>query len=183
MEKFIIDDRIFKIKFSCDLHQCKGACCTLKGASGAPVLNEEILKIKSSLPQVKKYLDKKNLDILENEGFYYGSKNDYALNNVNDEDCVFSFQEDGVTKCSFQKAYNEKEIEFKKPISCHLFPIRIYGSKRNNIRYEEISECEAALSKGTEENISLFEFAEDSLVREFGRNFYNDLKEKFLRKS
>ncbi|MDQ3019241.1 MAG: DUF3109 family protein [Bacteroidota bacterium] len=183
MEKFIIDDRIFDVKFSCDLHQCKGACCTLKGAGGAPILDAEILKIKSSLSAAKKYLDKKNLDILENEGFYYGFKGDYALNNVDDEDCVFSFHEDGVTKCSFQKAYNENEINFKKPISCHLFPVRVYGNKRNIIRYEEISECDAALLKGKEENISLFEFAEDSLVREFGRNFYDDLKEKFLRRS
>lgn len=183
MEKFIIDDRIFDVKFSCDLQKCKGACCTLKGAGGAPILDEEILKIKSSMSFVKKYLDKKNLDALENEGFYYGNKGDYALNNVEDEECIFSFSEEGITRCSFQKAFNNNEIDFSKPISCHLFPIRIRGNKRNIIRYEEINECEDALIKGKEEGISIFEFSEESLVREYGKKFYIELKEKFIRRS
>lgn len=183
MEKFIIDDRIFDVKFSCDLKKCKGACCTLKGAGGAPLLDEEILKVKSCIGEVKKYIDKKNIEVIENEGFYYGKKGDYALNNLNDEDCIFSFSEEGITKCSFQKAFNNNEINFSKPISCHLFPIRIKGKKRNIIRYEEIIECEDALIKGKEEGISIFEFSEESLVREYGKNFYYELKEKFIRRS
>jgi hypothetical protein len=182
-EKFTIDDRIFDVKFSCDLQKCKGACCTLPGAGGAPILDEEVLEIKSSWSEVKKYLDKINIEVLESDGFYYGNSGDYALNNIEDEDCIFSFSEEGITKCSFQKAFNNNEIDFRKPISCHLFPIRIHGSKRKIIRYEKIDECEDALAKGEEKNISLFEFAKDSLVREYGKNFYNDLKEKYLRRS
>jgi Protein of unknown function (DUF3109) len=183
LEKFVIDDRIFNVKFACDLQKCKGACCTLPGAGGAPILDEEVLKIKSSLSEVKKYLNKKNTELMDKEGFYYGERGDFALNNIGDEDCVFSFWEDGIVKCSFQKAYNNGDIDFPKPISCHLFPIRIHGSKRNIIRYEKISECEDALENGRKKNISLFEFAEESLVREYGKNFYNDLKEKYSGRS
>ncbi len=181
MKKFIIDERIFNTKFTCDLQKCKGACCTLKGAGGAPILDEEVQKIKLNLHAVKKYLTQRNLDVLESEGFFLGEKGNYSLNSVKDEDCVFSFYEDGIAKCSFQKAFNNNEIDFIKPISCQLFPIRISGSERNIIRYEEIYECEDALVKGKEKDINLFEFAKDSLLREYGKVFYNQLKEKFLK--
>ncbi len=179
----MIDDRIFNVKFSCDVQKCKGACCTLKGAGGAPLLDDEVRIIKSALPHAKKYLGKANLEVLDREGFYYGDKGDYALNNVNDEDCAFSFYEEGIVKCSFQKAFNNGEIDFPKPISCHLFPVRISGKKRNIMRYEEINECADALIKGEEENISVFEFARESLVREYGEKFYNELKINFLKNS
>ena len=159
MEKYIIDDRIFNVKFSCDVGKCRGACCTLKGAGGAPILDEEVKIIKKNIDIVKKYL------------------------HVNDEECVFSFYEEGIAKCSFQKAFYNEESDFKKPISCHLFPVRISGIKRNILKYEEINECLDALEKGEEENISVFEFAKDSLIREYGIGFYNDLRDKYLNKS
>lgn len=82
----------------------------------------------------------------------------------------------------FKKAFYNDETDFMKPISCHLFPVRISGIKRNIIKYEEINECFDALAKGEEENITVFEFAEESIVREYGTGFYNDLKEKYLNK-
>lgn len=180
LKKFIIDDRIFSVRFACDIKKCRGACCTLKGAGGAPVLDEELSKISSVIEIVKKYLPEDNKAVIESEGFYYGKKGDFAINCVNDEDCVFAFSENGIAMCSFQKAYLENEIDFPKPVSCHLFPIRISGKKRNIIRYEKIDECEDALKKGNEIDISIFEFAKDALIREYGKNFYNLLKEKYL---
>ena len=102
---------------------------------------------------------------------------------VDDRDCIFSFEEDGIVRCSFQKAYLNGETTFRKPISCHLFPIRISGNNRNIIRYEEIYECEDALVKGEKEDVTVFEFAKESLEREYGENFYNELKLKFLKNS
>ncbi|MEO8665186.1 MAG: DUF3109 family protein [Ignavibacteria bacterium] len=182
MEKFIIDNRIFSTKFLCDLSQCKGACCTLKGAGGAPILDSEVKTIRSNVSIAKKYLQPENIDYLDTVGFLEGSPGDYSINSVDDEECVFSYYENDIVKCSFQKAYNNGETDFKKPISCHLFPIRISGQKRNIIRYEELYECSAALEKGKEENVSIFEFAKESLVREYGEDFYNDLREKFSKK-
>lgn len=179
MEKYIIDDRIFNVKFSCDVRKCKGACCTLKGAGGAPILDEEVRIIKRNLNVAKKYLHPVHVFYLETEGFLEGKTGDYSIKSVNDEECVFSFYEEGIAKCSFQKAFYNKETDFQKPISCHLFPVRISGLKRNIIKYEEINECIDALEKGEEENLTVFEFAKDSLVREYGIGFYNDLKEKY----
>ncbi|MDZ4713106.1 MAG: DUF3109 family protein [bacterium] len=182
MEKFIIDDRIFNVKFSCDLVKCKGACCTLKGAGGAPLLDSEIAEINASVKFVKKYLSNLNIDVIESAGFLEGSKGDFSLASVNDEECVFAFYDNDVAKCSFEKAYFNGEIKFRKPVSCHLFPIRIKGAKRNILRYEEISECSDALQKGEEENLTVFEFARESLEREYGKEFYRDLNKKFINK-
>lgn len=183
MEKYIIDDRIFNVKFSCDVGKCRGACCTLKGAGGAPILDEEVKIIKKNIDIVKKYLHPVHVYSLETAGFLEGRPGNYSVNSVNDEECVFSFYEEGIAKCSFQKAFYNEESDFKKPISCHLFPVRISGIKRNILKYEEINECLDALEKGEEENISVFEFAKDSLIREYGIGFYNDLRDKYLNKS
>jgi len=154
----------------------------LKGAGGAPILNEEVAEIKANIKVAKKYLSEKHKQVLEKEGFLLGRENDYSINCVDDRDCVFSFLEAGIVKCSFEKAYYNDETTFRKPISCHLFPIRISGNQRNIIRYEEIYECEAALEKGEKDDVTVFEFAKDSMEREYGENLYNDLKQKFLKK-
>ncbi|MBP9192710.1 MAG: DUF3109 family protein [Ignavibacteria bacterium] len=181
-EKYIIDDRIFNIKFSCDVSKCKGACCTLKGAGGAPLLNEEVKIIKRNTEIAKKYLSPVNIHHIETEGVIEGKEDDYSLKSVNDEECIFSFYEEGIAKCAFQKAYFNNETVFQKPISCHLFPVRISGKKRNVLKYEEISECEDALSKGKADGVTIFEFAKDALVREYGEQFYIDLKNKYFNK-
>lgn len=182
MEKYIIDDRIFNVKFSCDLMKCKGACCTLKGAGGAPLLDSEIPEINSSVKIVRKYLSKENINVIDSSGFLEGNKGDFSLASVNDEECVFAYYDNEIAKCAFEKAFFNGESKFRKPISCHLFPIRIKGTKRNILRYEEISECSDALKKGEEENLTVFEFAKVSLEREYGKEFYSDLNKKFSNK-
>ncbi|HMQ68490.1 MAG TPA: DUF3109 family protein [Ignavibacteria bacterium] len=179
-EKFIIDDRIFNLKFSCDVSKCRGACCTLKGAGGAPLLDEEVRIIKRNTEIARKYLSVINIFHIDTGGVIEGEPGDYSLKSVNDEECIFAFYEEGIAKCSFQQAYINNETDFQKPISCHLFPVRISGKKRNIIRYEEISECEDALAKGKSENITIFEFAKDAFVREYGEQFYKDLKSKYF---
>ncbi len=180
MEKFIIDDRIFRVKFSCDVGKCFGACCTLKGAGGAPLLDEEVTKIKRVLKKVIGVLSERHREFIEIEGFVEGEKENYSIKSVNDSECVFAYYDEGIARCAFQKAYNESEIDFPKPISCHLFPIRIQGRKRNIIRYEELYECQDALVKGEEENISVFEFSEVPLTREYGKEFFKGLKKTYM---
>ncbi len=182
MEKFLIDKRIFSTKFLCDLNQCKGACCALKGAGGAPIMDSEVDVIGNNIDIAKKYLEPENIEFLNSTGFLEGNPGDYSINSINNEECVFSFYENDIVKCSFQKAYNNGETNFKKPISCHLFPVRISGAKRNIIRYEERYECSTALQNGKENNVSIFEFVKDSLIREYGEDFYKDIQEKFSEK-
>jgi hypothetical protein len=184
LDKYIIDDRIFDVKFSCDLNMCKGACCTIQGTDGAPLLEKEIPIMKHLLPKVEKYLPEKHLDVIKREGFYYRHDNDFAVSTYNDNECVFSFYDGkGIAKCAFQTAYFAGEIEFKKPISCYLFPIRVYGKKRNIMRYEKITECNDALDKGVTEDKTVFEFLKQPIIDEFGIEFYKAAKEKFLHKN
>ncbi|MBV6479069.1 MAG: hypothetical protein HGGPFJEG_01830 [Ignavibacteria bacterium] len=180
MKKFIIDDRIFTVKFSCDVNKCKGACCTLKGAGGAPLLEEEVKIVKRNIEKAKKYLTDEHISALNEYGFYEKSNTDYTLNSVNDKECVFAYYENGIANCSFQKAFLEGESDFIKPVSCHLFPVRIHGLKRNIMKYESIYECEDALDKGIMENTTIFEFAKEALIREYGSKLYIELKNKYL---
>lgn len=176
-KKYFIDDRIFSNKFACNLERCKGGCCTIKSELGAPLLEDEIGIIKNIIDRVKPFLSDRNLKVIENNGFYFRDGGKIYLNNVNDEDCVFSYiTEDGIALCAIEKAYRTGEIDFRKPISCELFPIRIYGEDRDVLRYEKMNECDDAVVKGTEINISVFEFLKEAVERAFGKEFYNKLK-------
>jgi hypothetical protein len=176
LDEYIIDDRIFSVKFSCDVGKCKGACCTLEGTLGAPIKEDEIDEISKAIPFAKRYLTTKNKRIIKEEGFYIKYECEYHLNNVDDNDCVFSFYEDGIAKCSIQKAYYDGKVDFIKPISCQLFPIRISGKERNVLRYEKMYECRDALEKGKEDDVTIFEYIQNGLEREFGSDFYKELK-------
>jgi hypothetical protein len=182
LNDYIIDERIFNVKFSCDLEQCKGACCTMKGEDGAPVLEEEIKILSDNILTAGKYLPDERLEYIRRNGFYKRSRDKIYTNTINDGDCVFVCYENGIAKCSFEKAYFNGESDFRKPVSCHLFPVRISGRKRNVIKYEKINECEAALVKGNEEGKTIFEFLKDSLKREFGKEFFYKTKNIFLNK-
>jgi hypothetical protein len=179
-KKYFIDDRIFKVKFSCDIEKCKGECCTMKGAIGAPVLGTEIQIINDLLEIILKYIPEKNKEIIANEGFYKVIDEKLSLNNVGERECVFSYFESGKARCAFQQAFYRNEIEFKKPISCELFPIRISGEYEDTLRYEKFYECEEALIKGKYEDISIFEFVKDAIIRKFGNGFYDNLVNKIV---
>jgi hypothetical protein len=173
--KYFIDDRIFSTKFFCNLSQCKGGCCTIRSSYGAPLREEEIEIINGVIEIVKKYLSEKSIDILNGKGFFFKEGEKIYLNNVNDEDCVFSYITDGIAGCSFEKAYKSGEINFKKPISCELFPIRVYGDESNILRFEKMTECDDALEYGKEKNTNVFEFVKEAIERKYGIDFYNNL--------
>ncbi|MCU0373220.1 MAG: DUF3109 family protein [Ignavibacteria bacterium] len=170
-----IDERIFEVKFACDIYKCKGGCCTVPGTLGAPLKYSEIDEIQEVIKYVEKYLDKKNLKVLIEEGFYVKYEKKIYLNNVNDRECVFCFYESDIAKCSFQKAYNSGIIKFKKPISCELFPVREYNNNGKELRYEKTYICEDALLKGEKLNITILEFVKDAVIRRYGEEFYINL--------
>ncbi len=180
MKKFIIDDRIFTVKFSCDTSKCFGACCTLKGAGGAPLLDEEVIRMRRLLPSVMKHLDEKHRQFIKSNGFFEGRKGEYSIKSIDDKECAFVYYDNGIARCSFQKTYFEERNGFPKPISCHLFPIRITGSDRNILKYEEIYECHDALDKGELDGITIFEYLKEPLIREYGKEFYEGLKKRYM---
>ncbi len=171
----LVRDEIVEIPFSCDLKKCKGACCTLESELGAPVNKEEIEEIEKILPIVKNYLNQINIDEIEELGFYEMKDDELMIKSVNNRDCVFSFYDNGIAKCAIERAYFDGKVEFRKPISCHLFPIRVSDFSGDVLRYEKFSECAPALEKGKEENVVIAEFSRDSLIRLYGEEWYNKL--------
>jgi hypothetical protein len=172
----VIDEAVAEARFCCDLAVCKGACCTLEGGRGAPLEDEEVLEIYKAYPIVKRYLDERNIRTIEADGLVDGAPGDYATACVERRECVFAYVEEGVARCSFEKAYLAGETDWRKPLSCHLFPIRIRRFGKDFVRYETIDECEGGRMRGEKEHIALHEFLRSPLTRKYGELWY----EKFL---
>lgn len=178
-ENFVIDPKITEINFVCDLEKCKGGCCTIYGDTGAPLLDEEIEHIARNLESAKEYLSERSLRYLDKYGFWMRDDiGSLATQCIRNQDCVLVYYDGEVAKCAMERAYFEGKSDFRKPISCHLFPIRI---RDNKLVYEEFSVCRPALEKGNEEQVPMYKFLKDSIIRRFGEQFYNDL-EKYLNK-
>lgn len=168
----IIDETIPHIQFACDLQACKGACCTLKGGKGAPLLDSELQEIEKAYPIVRSYLPPEHIETIEENGLYEGWEGNYTTMCRNDRDCVFVFYEGTIAKCAFERAFFDGKISWRKPISCHLFPIRVDRGITLRLRYERIAECDEALKYGNKENIFLVHFLKEPLIRLLGEEWY-----------
>jgi Protein of unknown function (DUF3109) len=172
IDEIAVDPKVAQMQFACDLGVCKGACCTLKGGRGAPLNDEEVDEIYSAYPVVKKYLPAEHARWIRDHGLVEGEPGRYATQCKDEEACVFVFYENGIAKCSFEKAYINGETQWRKPTSCHLFPLRARDEMGSELRFEYLNECEPAFIRGTRENIPLFKFLKDVLVREYGAEWY-----------
>jgi hypothetical protein len=177
VKNVILRQELIDTKFACDLGRCKGACCTLESEFGAPLLEDEISQILDSLDAAKTYLLESHLNKLDKDGFFEKKNGELLVSSINNKECVFAFSENGVAKCSLEKSYIEGKTNFRKPISCLLFPIRVSKFGGDVLRFEEFSECSPALEKGNKENVSLIDFCKDALIRHYDKNWYSKLKE------
>ena len=163
--------------FACDLAQCKGACC-IEGDCGAPLLEEEIPILEKVLPEVEPYMTAEGLDVVHREGVS-------ALDNaaepctplVNNRECAYvAWGEDGTAYCAIEQAFRDGKIDWKKPVSCHLYPIRvdIFG-QFTAVNYHQWDICRCAVKCGNTCGIPLYEYLKEPLVRRFGEAWYADL--------
>ena len=168
VEDKIISLDVFEKHFVCDLNACKGACC-VEGDSGAPLLKEEEKILDEIYEKVKPYMRKEGITEIENQGVaVYDSDGDLTTPLVNNCECAFVTFENGITKCSIEKAYLDDKIEFKKPISCHLFPIRIKQYRDfDAVNYEEIKICKPACECGSKLEIPVYAFLKEPLIRKY----------------
>lgn len=169
---------VFEKRFVCDLSACKGACC-VEGDNGAPLEEEEIGIIEDNLEAIKPYMRKEGLDAIAKTGvFYMDDDNEPVTTLVNDAECAFVFfDENNITKCSIEEAYNRGEIDFKKPISCHLYPIRV--SKLRNylaVNYNHWNICNPACTLGEALNVKTFKFLKEPIIRMWGEAFYKEME-------
>ena len=176
----ITSDDIKENFFVCDLQKCKGACC-VEGDLGAPLEEEELEILDEEYEKVKPYLTDKGKEAIDKQGKYiYDEDGDYSTPTIGGKECAYAVYDDkGLLKCGIELAYNDGKINFKKPISCHLYPIRI--SKYQNfkaINYDRWEICDPACSLGKALKVPLFEFLKEPLIRKFGEEWYNNLLEE-----
>jgi len=164
-------------KFVCNLERCKGACC-VQGDSGAPLEDEELKVIERAYPKIKHYLRQISIDTIEKEGTHViDYDNDTVTPLVNNKECAYVIFEGEIAKCAFEKAHLDGVIEFRKPISCHLYPIRIQKLKYYDaVNYDIWDVCDPAREFGEETNTPVYKFLEKPIIRKFGKKWYNELK-------
>ena len=182
-----IDDKIISLdviekQFVCDLNACKGACC-VEGDSGAPLQLEEIDTLSQIFDKVKPFMNQEGINAIDKQGlFVVDSDGDYTTPLVNDRECAFViFDDDGTAKCSIEKAYKLGEINYKKPISCHLFPIRIQSYPTfEAVNYESIKICEPACDCGSKLEVPVYKFLKEPLIRLYGVDWFNTLEQAVI---
>jgi len=170
--KAVIDDPVSKASFCCDLPICKGACCCLAGGRGAPLEDDEVLEIHKAYPSVRPSLSEKSIAVIERGGLIDGQRGDYATMCIEQRECVFVYFDYGIAKCSFERAFLEGKTDWRKPISCHLFPVRVRRFGEDFLRYEVIEECEDGRAFGEQQNVKLHEFLKEPLTRKYGEVWY-----------
>lgn len=175
----VISLEIFSKKFVCDLNACKGACC-IEGDSGAPITAEEVSILEEDLEKIKPFMRPEGIAAVEDTGvFYMDWDNEMVTTLVNEKECAFVFfDEKGITKCAIEQAHKEGVTDFKKPISCHLYPIRTAKFKEfEALNYNEWSICSPACSLGEALGVKVYQFLKEPLIRAYGEEFYKELEE------
>lgn len=188
IDNTLISEDILEKKFVCDLNACKGACC-VAGDSGAPLDKEELKTLDDVLEKVKPYMTKKGLKAVEKNGCYViDGDGDYTTTLVSEgAECAFVyFDENKIAKCAIEQAYLDKVIDWQKPISCHLYPIRIKKTKSYDaVNYDKWSVCKPACECGEKLNVPVYKFLKTPLIRKYGKDWYKQLEksaELFLKK-
>ncbi len=177
IEKTLVSEELLDQHFVCDLSACKGACC-VEGTGGAPLEKEEQKLLEEYYPLYKEYLTEKGIEVIEREGFgVIGEDGGLEAPLVQGKECVFvRFDADGTAKCGVEQAYAEGKIPWKKPISCHLYPVRVdkYPSFEA-VNYHKWQICSPACDCGAKLKVPLYKFLKEALVRKFGEEWYAEL--------
>jgi len=176
----LVSDQVVSEQFVCDLHKCKGACC-VDGDAGAPLDKEELKRIDEVVEAVLPYLNEKSISEINRQGRYvYDKEFGWVTPTINSAICVYGITDkDGIVKCGIEQAYLDGKVKWKKPISCHLFPVIVKKSKDGVTEYANYEpredNCKAACSLGKKLKVPVYQFLKEPLVRRFGEDFYEAL--------
>jgi len=174
----ILSRDIFEKHFLCDIMKCKGACC-IEGDSGAPLTDEEAVLIEKEYHTFKDLLPEKHQQEVEKQGYsVIDSDGDLVTPLVDARQCAYSYyNKQGILKCAIEKAHFDGKTEFRKPISCHLFPIRITEYKRfDAVNYQELDICRPGRVCGASEKLPLYKFLKVPLIKKYGEEWYKELE-------
>ena len=178
IDNVLISDDVVEAKFVCDLQKCKGGCCE-DGDAGAPLEQDEMKIIEEVYETVIPYLTQEGIEEIKRQGkFYYDREFGWVTPTINGGLCAYGFRDaQGIIKCGFEAAYNEGKIGWKKPISCHLFPIRLSETKQYTmVNYEPRDVlCNPACALGKKAKVPVYQFLREPIERKFGAEFYDTL--------
>ncbi|MEO8720364.1 MAG: DUF3109 family protein [Ginsengibacter sp.] len=179
IDDILVSDQIVEEQFVCDLAKCKGGCC-VDGDAGAPLENSELRELNEVYNTVLPYLSAESKLILETEGKYvYDREFGWVTPTIANGMCAYGIiDKKGIVKCGIEKAYLDGKINWRKPISCHLFPIRIKKTKNAElVNYEPREDlCSAACSLGKKLKIPVYKFLKEPIIRKYGKVFYDALE-------
>lgn len=178
-----IDDTIISLelldeRFVCDLTVCKGSCC-IEGDDGAPLEDDEVKIIEDLLPIIWDDLTEKSKEIIRKQGVSYIDQDGEPVTSiVNGAECVFTYTDaDGICKCAIEKAFREGKTDFYKPISCHLYPVRLQKyDEYIAVNYHRWSVCNCARTLGGKLGVPVYQFLKEPLIRKFGEAWFEELE-------
>ncbi len=176
--KTIVSEDIIEKEFVCNLGACKGACC-IEGEAGAPVTKEEVEILKEIYLKVKPFLRSEGVKAIEEQGTHIVSDlGDLETPLVNGKECAYvTFSKNGTAGCGIEDAFNKGIIDFRKPISCHLYPVRVQDySEFAAVNYHKWPICNDACTLGRELKVPVYKFVKEALIRKFGENWYLELE-------
>jgi hypothetical protein len=174
LENTLLSDDIKSTFFSCDLEKCHGACC-VEGDAGAPLEEEEISLLEDHIDEIRSFMVAGGIEEVEMTGvFDYDAEGKFVTPLIRGGACAYVYFEGEIARCAIEKAYREGKIPFAKPISCHLYPIRIKSTRTGDLlNYHQWPICSEALKRGKRENLPLFRYLEGALVRKYGQDWYD----------
>jgi hypothetical protein len=174
----LISEDLFEKRFVCDLNACKGACC-VEGESGAPLEPEEDALLRELWPKIRPYIPEKGQRAIDAHGVSeVDDDGDLVTTLVEGRgECAFTVFENGIALCGIEKAWKDGVVDFRKPISCHLYPIRIARLKfHEGLNYHRWPICKPACECGAKLDVPVFRFLKDALTRKYGAEWYAELE-------
>lgn len=182
IQDILVSDALVEEHFVCHLEHCKGACCWL-GDYGAPLESDEITKLEDILPLLEPYLEKEGLERIKEVGVtqYFSKPKFHGTALRHNGACVFlHIAEHGIAKCGIEKAWEDGVIDWKKPMSCHLYPVRVRSVPEMHfeaLNYDDWSICKDACTLGKSLKVPLYVFVRDAIEHRYGKDFWNELDE------
>lgn len=177
IENTLVSFDIFEKKFCCDLAECKGVCC-IDGDSGAPLEKDEPRKLKENYESIKGFMKPEGIQAVEEQGFAVVDKDgDLVTPLIAGRECAFAIEENGSCWCAVEKAWTQGKSGFRKPLSCHLYPIRITRYPEfEALNYNKWEICQCARLKGEKVGIPLYRFLKEALIARYGEEWYEQLE-------
>lgn len=174
----LVSENLLDVHFVCDLTACKGACC-VEGESGAPLDQDEVTVLEKIWPKIRPFIPAAGIEAVEKQGTWVvDSDGDRVTPLVKGKHCAYTiFDADGTAKCGIEKAWKAGKVNFRKPVSCHLYPVRLKDdSPFLKVEYNTWKICKPACACGERLQVPLFRFLKDALIRRFGKKWFAELE-------